>query len=57
MEQRRQMLVRDPSSKEVWTAYATGCYLAKEYESCQSSCETILRFEEEDLKAKLMSPL
>lgn len=55
-ETRRQMLVRDPSSKEVWAAYATACFLSKDYNTTVSTCESIVKFDDNDDKKK-MSPV
>lgn len=48
--------MKDPSSKEVWTAYATACFIAKDYLTTVSTCESIIKFDDADDK-KPMSPV
>lgn len=52
-ESRRQILMQSPSNKENWVALAAACFLAKDYNTCQSSCESIMRFEVEDFKTPM----
>ena len=49
-------MVKDPTSRDVWCAYATACYLAGDYATCVSIVESMFRFDKEDTK-KPMSVL
>lgn len=42
-ETRRLMLVKDPSVRENWVAYAVASYLSADYNTCLSSVDSILR--------------
>ena len=55
-ETRRQILLKDPSNKDSWTAYATACYIHDDLATCISCVESILRFDAEDTK-KQMNPV
>ncbi len=52
-ESRQRILIKDPTSKEVWAAYATACYLSNDFLTVISTVESILRFNAEDEKRPL----
>lgn len=57
-ETRRLQLVKDPSVRENWIAYAAASYMAKNYDICLSTIESILKInvEETDKKKRPLQP-
>lgn len=42
--------MRSPEEIDVWTTYATACFLCKDYENTFGSVESIIKFEKEAKK-------
>lgn len=51
-ETRRTFLVKDSSSKEVWSSYAIACFLAGDFDTTVQTIDTLLKFNDEDKLVK-----